>query len=54
MSRVSDLENKVESLERNVGMLAELAHVSHCLRISESDSLFHYNEGITSVREKED
>lgn len=27
MSRVSDLENKVAALERNVGMLAELSDV---------------------------
>ena len=45
MSRVSDLENKVAALERNVGMLANLADVNDCLKIAEYSSIFHYKEG---------
>ena len=52
MSRVSDLENKVDALERNVGMLAKLADVSDCLKITEYDSIFHYNEGRRELEEQ--
>lgn len=45
MSRVSDLENKVDALERNVGMLAKLENINDCLKIAEYSSIFHYKEG---------
>ena len=45
MSRVSDLENKVASLERNVGMIAKLADVNDCLKIAEYSSIVNYEEG---------
>ena len=49
MSRVSDLENKVAALERNVGMLAELADVNDCLKIAEYSSIVHYKEGVEEL-----
>ena len=52
MSRVSDLENKVAALERNVGMLAKLADVSDCLRIAQYSSIVNYDEGIQSVQKQ--
>ena len=52
MSRVSDLENKVDALERNVGMLAKEAGLSNdCLKIEEYSSIVHYNEGCNEVTE---
>lgn len=49
MSRVSDLENKVAALERNVAMLAKLADVNSSLKIAEYSSISHYNEGISEA-----
>lgn len=46
MSRVSDLENKVASLERNVGMLAKEASLDDCLMISDCSSISKYRDGI--------
>ena len=51
MSRVSDLENKVDALERNVGMLAKLADVSNCLKITEYSSTVNYSEGKKYIEE---
>lgn len=51
MSRVSDLENKVAALERNVGMLAKLADVDDCLKIGEYSSIVHYKEGCKEATE---
>ena len=45
MSRVSDLENKVDALERNVGMLAKLEDANGLLKITEYSSIVHYSEG---------
>ena len=45
MSRVSDLEKKVDALERNVGMLAKEAGLDDCLKIAEYSSIVHYKEG---------
>ena len=44
MSRVSDLEKKVDALERNVGMLAKEAGLYDCLKIAEYSSIVHYKE----------
>ena len=44
MSRVSDLEKKVDALERNVGMLAKEAGIDDCLKIAEYSSIVHYEE----------
>ena len=46
MSRVSDLENKVDALERNVGMLAKEACLDDCLMISDCSSIRKYKDGI--------
>lgn len=46
MSRVSDLENKVDALERNVGMLAKEAGLDDCLMISDCSSIRKYRDGI--------
>ena len=46
MSRVSDLENKVAALERNVGMLANEAGLDDCLMISDFSSISKYKDGI--------
>ena len=46
MSRVSDLENKVDALERNVGMLAKEADLDDCLMISDCSSIRKYRDGI--------
>ena len=46
MSRVSDLENKVAALERNVGMLAKEACLDNCLMISDFSSISKYKDGI--------
>ena len=54
MSRVSDLEKKVDALERNVGMLAKEACLDDCLKIAEYSSIVHYDEGINSVLRKEE
>lgn len=54
MSRVSDLENKVAALERNVGMLAKLEDVNDCLKIAEYSSISHYKEGAACVFSKEE
>ena len=55
MSRVSDLEKKVDALERNVGMLAKLADVSNCyLRVAQYSSIANYDEGIRSVQKQEE
>lgn len=48
MSRVSDLENKVDALERNVGMLAKEAGLDDCLMISDFSSISKYKDGIES------
>lgn len=54
MSRVSDLEKKVASLEKNVGMLAKLADVDCCLRVAQYSSIVNYDEGIQSLQKKEE
>lgn len=46
MSRVSDLEKKVDALERNVGMLAKEACLDDCLMISDFSSIRKYRDGI--------
>ena len=46
MSRVSDLENKVDALERNVGMLAKEADLDDCLMIRDFSSIRKYKDGI--------
>ena len=46
MSRVSDLENKVDALERNVGMIAKEAGLDNCLMISDFSSIRKYRDGI--------
>lgn len=46
MSRVSDLENKVAALERNVGMLAKEACLDDCLMINDFSSISKYKDGI--------
>lgn len=46
MSRVSDLEKKVDALERNVGMLAKEACIDDCLMISDFSSISKYKDGI--------
>lgn len=46
MSRVSDLENKVAALERNVGMLSKEAGLDDCLMISDCSSIRKYRDGI--------
>ena len=46
MSRVSDLEKKVDALERNVGMLAKEAGLDDCLMISDYSSIRKYRDGI--------
>ena len=46
MSRVSDLENKVDVLERNVRMLAKEAGLDDCLMISDFSSIRKYTDGI--------
>ena len=46
MGRVSDLENKVDALERNVGMLAKEAGLDDCLAISDCSSIRKYRDGI--------
>ena len=46
MSRVSDLEKKVDALERNVGMLAKEAGLDDCLMISDFSSIRKYRDGI--------
>ena len=45
MSRVSDLEKKVDALERNVGMIAKKTCLDDCLKIAEYSSIVHYKEG---------
>ena len=54
MSKISDLEKKVASLEKNVGMLAKLADVDCCLRIAQYSSIVNYDEGIQSVQKQEE
>ena len=54
MSRVSDLEKKIVSLEKNVGMLAKLADVDCCLKIAQYSSIANYDEGIQSVQKQEE
>ena len=54
MSKISDLEKKVASLEKNVGMLAGLADVDCCLRIAQYSSVANYDEGIQSVQKQEE
>ena len=46
MSRVSDLEKKVDALERNVGMLAKEAGIDDRLMISDCSSIRRYRDGI--------
>ena len=46
MSRVSDLEKKVDALERNVGLLAKEAGLDDCLMISDYSSISKYTDGI--------
>ena len=46
MSRVSDLENKVAALERNVGLLAKDADLDDCLMINDFSSISKYKDGI--------
>ena len=46
MSKISDLEKKVEALERNVGMLAKEAGLDDCLMISDCSSISKYRDGI--------
>ena len=49
MSRVSDLEKKVDALERNTGMLAKEAGLDDCLMISDFSSIRKYRDGIECV-----
>ena len=44
MSRVSDLEKKVDALERNVGMIAKKTCLDKCLKIAEYSSIVNYEE----------
>ena len=46
MSKISDLENKIDALERNVGMLANEAGLDDCLMISDFSSIRKYRDGI--------
>ena len=46
MSRVSDLEKKVDALERNVGLLAKEAGLDDCLMINDFSSIRKYRDGI--------
>ena len=46
MSRVSDLEKKVDALERNVGLLAKQEGIDDCLMISDFSSISKYRDGI--------
>ena len=46
MSRVSDLEKKVDALERNVGLLAKEAGLDDFLMISDFSSIRKYRDGI--------
>ena len=46
MSRVSDLEKKVDALERNVGMIAKEVCLDDCLMISDFSSIRKYRDGI--------
>ena len=46
MSRVSDLEKKVDALERNVGMIAKGAGIDNYLMISDFSSIMKYKDGI--------
>ena len=46
MSRLSDLENKVDALERNVGMLAKEVSIDDCLMIRDYSSISKYKNGI--------
>ena len=46
MSRVSDLEKKVDALERNVGLLAKEAGLDDCLLINDYSSISKCKDGI--------
>ena len=46
MSRVSDLEKRVDALERNVGLLAKEEGLDDCLMISDYSSISKYKDGI--------
>ena len=50
MSRISDLENKVDALERNVGMLAKEACIDDYLMIRDCSSISKYKDGIECRR----
>lgn len=50
MSRVSDLEKKVDALERNVGMLAKEVGLDDCSMISDYSSIRKYRDGIECER----
>lgn len=54
MSKISNLEKKVASLEKNVGMLAKLADVDCCLRVAQYSSIVNYDEGIQSAQKQEE
>ena len=54
MSRVSDLEKKVNALERNVGMLAKEAGLDDCLMISDFSSIRKYEDGVEFFHIKDD
>ena len=53
MSRISDLENKVDALERNVGVLAKSAGVEDWIEVGDYSSISHYNAGIKDAPEQD-
>ena len=54
MSRISDLENKVDALERNVGVLAKYTGIEDWIKVGDYSSISHYNAGIKDAPEVKD
>lgn len=54
MSRISDLENKVDVLERNVGVLAKSAGIEDWIKFGDYSSISHYNAGIKDAPEEDE
>lgn len=54
MSRITELENKVDALERNVGVLAKRAGVEDWIKVGDYSSISHYNAGIKDAPEEDE
>jgi len=54
MSRISVLENKVDALERNGGVIAKTTGVEDWVKVGDYSSISHYKDGINDAPEEDE